>query len=133
MRNKLMPVLLCLVFIGVPVIGQGSQERHRLTDPVEFQKLIESDDENYVLVDVRTKAEYDAGYIPKAINISHELIDDNLPTEDRSALIILYCRSGNRSARAKKTLEGLGFTNVVDFGGISRWRGALVQPREAGG
>ena len=77
------------------------------------------------LVDVRTEAEYRAGAIPSALNIPFDVIADNLPTEDRSDRIIVYCRSGNRSGVAADTLEGLGFTNVLDFGAVGNWRGEL--------
>ena len=88
-------------------------------------EIIASGDPDTYLVDVRTEAEYEAGAIPSAINIPFDVIADNLPTEDRSARIIVYCRSGNRSGIAQDTLEGLGFTNVTNFGGVSNWKGEL--------
>jgi len=78
------------------------------------------------LVDVRTAEEYRAGAIPTALNIPYDVIQDNLPTADRQARIVVYCRSGSRSARAKATLAGLGFRNVSDFGAVGRWQGELV-------
>ena len=63
---------------------------------------------------MRTEGEYKAGAIPSAINIPFDVIADNLPTTDRSARIIVYCRSGNRSAVATDTLEDLGFSNVLE-------------------
>ncbi|HEQ71951.1 MAG TPA: rhodanese-like domain-containing protein, partial [Spirochaetia bacterium] len=44
------------------------------------------------------------------------------------ALIVVYCRSGSRSAAARETLVNMGYTNVVDFGGIYRWQGELELP-----
>lgn len=76
-----------------------------------------------VIVDVRTKEEYDAGYIPGAVLIPNEEIGEEkpelLPVED--AEILVYCRSGNRSAKAAVKLEKLGYTNISDFGGINDW------------
>ncbi len=78
------------------------------------------------LVDVRTAEEYRAGAIPSAINIPYDVIQDNLPTQDRSARIVVYCRSGNRSSVAKARLEELGFQNVNNFGSFTNWKGELV-------
>ncbi len=91
-------------------------------------QIIAQKDPRTFLVDVRTAEEFRAGAIPSAINIPYDVIQDNLPTTDRSARIIVYCRSGNRSGVAARTLASLGFTNVLDFGGIGRWTGELVRP-----
>jgi rhodanese-related sulfurtransferase len=93
----------------------------------ELAAIMAEKDPNTYLVDVRTAGEFDSGAIPGAINIPHTEIADNLPTEDRSARIIVYCRSGNRSGMAASILEDLGYTNVNDFGGVYRWTGDLVR------
>lgn len=97
-------------------------------EPLSSERLAEiiaANDPNTYLVDVRTEEEYNSGAIPSAINIPFDAIADNLPTEDRTARIIVYCRSGNRSGVASDTLEDLGFTNVLDFGGVNNWKGGL--------
>ena len=81
---------------------------------------------NLYLIDVRTAEEFRAGAIPSALNIPYDVIQDNLPTQDREARIVVYCRSGNRSSVAKARLEELGFRNVNNFGGVSNWRDALI-------
>jgi rhodanese-related sulfurtransferase len=81
---------------------------------------------NLYLIDVRTAEEYRAGAIPSALNIPYDVIQDNLPTQDRQARIVVYCRSGNRSGRAKATLEALGFRNVNNFGAVGNWRDELI-------
>ena len=93
--------------------------------PERLAEIIAVKDPNTYQVDVRTTQEYNSGAIPTAINIPFDVIADNLPTEDRSARIIVYCRSGNRSGIATDTLEELGFVNVLDFGGVSNWQGEL--------
>ena len=70
-----------------------------------------------------TPEEYSTGHIPTAVNIPVDLIAGEPPTTDTSALIIVYCRSGMRSARAKAFLDNLGYRRVVDFGGIVRLTG----------
>jgi len=81
---------------------------------------------NLYLIDVRTAEEYRAGAIPSAVNIPYDVIQDNLPTQDRNARVVVYCRSGNRSGKAKATLEALGFQNVNNFGPVTNWKGQLV-------
>ena len=90
------------------------------SDPAVLKELIESGGE-YHLVDVRTPEEYGSGYIPTAVNIPLSTIAENPPAEDKDALIILYCRSGNRSGQAQSILRELGYTNVRNFGGIIDW------------
>jgi len=114
-------IAFSLIFL-LPAIPQGETDYR---DPEQLEFLIEEQAEPYILVDVRTKEEYDYGFIPTAINIPYDIIGQNLPTQDKTALIIVYCRSGRRSAIAAETLESLGFDNVTDFGGVNRWKGKL--------
>jgi rhodanese-related sulfurtransferase len=76
-----------------------------------------------IVLDVRTQEEYDAGHIANAILVPNETITDKQPEllPDLNAEILVYCRSGNRSAQAAKKLIAIGYTNVVDFGGIIDW------------
>ena len=124
-----------IVFFSAPgVIAQGAGEKAEqiaapdYSDEEVLADLIESGERDYILVDVRTPEEYAEGYIPTAVNIPLSEIGENPPTEDRDALIILYCRSGNRSGQAQRILEGLGYTNVHNFGGIIDWSGETVEP-----
>ena len=134
---KYIIIVLVMLFVsGTLIYSSGRSERvaqstgapAAVQEPPSSEKLAEiiaAADPNTYLVDVRTEAEYNAGAVPTAINIPFDVIADNLPTEDRSARIIVYCRSGNRSSIAQDTLEGLGFTDVTNFGGVSNWKGEL--------
>ncbi len=84
--------------------------------------------ENYIIVDVRTAEEYASGHIPGAINIPNETIKikDVDELKDKEQLILVYCRSGNRSKQASEKLVKLGYTNIVEFGGIKDWPGEIV-------
>ena len=93
-----------------------------------LEKLIAEKSAPYILVDVRTPAEFASGAIPTAVNIPYESIVDKAPTQDKGALVIVYCRSGSRSSMAASMLKRAGYTNVVDFGGISKWKGQVVKP-----
>lgn len=82
-----------------------------------------ADNEEAVVLDVRTAEEYAEKHIPGAILIPNEEIG-SVPPQQLPALdaeILVYCRSGNRSAQAAQKLVDLGYTNVYDFGGIKDW------------
>ena len=83
---------------------------------------------DYVILDVRTQQEYEQGHIPGAICIPNEAIGTGeLPAlPDKAQRIFVYCRSGNRSKQASQKLAALGYTNVVEFGGILSWTGETV-------
>ena len=100
------------------------------TAAVEYKKISAADakarmdsGDTIVILDVRTQEEYDAGHIPGAILVPNETIVDKQPEllPDLDAEILVYCRSGNRSAQAAKKLIAIVYTNVVDFGGIIDW------------
>lgn len=78
---------------------------------------------DFVLVDVREEDEYAAGHIEGARLIPYGKMEESAETElpDKEQTILVYCRSGRRSAIAARTLAGLGYTDVRDFGGIIDW------------
>jgi len=72
-----------------------------------------------ILIDVRTKGEYQAGHIKAAINFDiMDMMAGHYPTIDKNEEVSLYCESGNRSMMAKSMLEKAGFKNVTDLGSI---------------
>lgn len=78
--------------------------------------------EDVILLDVRTQEEYDAGHIPGAVCLPNEDITEDLFLPyDKEAEILVYCRSGRRSALAAEKLAKMGYGNVADFGGILDW------------
>ena len=84
---------------------------------------------DYIIVDVRKENEYAGGHIPGAIHIANESISDEeiplLPNKEQT--IYVYCRSGNRSKLAAHKLVKLGYTNIIEFGGILDWNGEIVR------
>ena len=82
----------------------------------------------YIILAVRTPEEFADKHIPGAINIPNETIGtDEIPElPDKDQLILVYCRSGNRSKQASEKLVALGYTNIVEFGGINDWPGETV-------
>jgi rhodanese-related sulfurtransferase len=98
--------------------------------PAEYHKISAADakarmdsGDTIIVLDVRTKEEFDAGHIPGAILLPNETILDTKPDllPDLNAEILIYCRSGNRSAQAANKLVAMGYNNVYDFGGIIDW------------
>lgn len=96
-------------------------------DPDVLERLIEDARSDFDLIDVRTGAEFSDGHIPTALNIDYRLIGDQRAEGDRTHPVVVYCRTGNRSAQAARTLREMGYTQVYDFGGIHRWSGTLEQ------
>ena len=76
-----------------------------------------------IILDVRTQQEFDTGHIPGAILLPDYAVEAQAPyvLPDKDAMILIYCRSGNRSASAARLLVSMGYTNVYDFGGINSW------------
>ena len=88
----------------------------------EAMEMMEKND-SYILLDVRTEEEFSEGHIEGAILIPDYELKEQAETKlpDKDALILIYCRSGRRSALAAKDLSDMGYTQVYDFGGIINW------------
>ena len=97
----------------------------------ETAKQMMANEDGHVIVDVRGQDEYAAGHIPGAICIPNESITNTQPAElqDFDQVILVYCRSGNRSRQASQKLADMGYTNVYDFGGINDWTGETVSEK----
>ena len=100
----------------------------------EAKKIFDSDSDAisagtvaYIILDVRREDEFAAGHIPGAINIANESIGMEAPSElpDKDQIIYIYCRSGNRSKQAADKLVAIGYTNIIEFGGILDWTGEI--------
>lgn len=97
----------------------------------EGLELMEADSD-YILLDVRRTDEFEEGHIPGAINIPNESIgtEEIADLPDKNQTIYVYCRSGNRSKQASQKLVDLGYTNVIEFGGIIDYSGELEKGRQ---
>ena len=124
--KRLLPALLSLlIFAGCA--APGEETGYRLIGMDQAVALME-EESGYILLDVRTPGEFREGHIPGAINIPNEAIGTEPIPElpDKGQLILVYCRSGNRSKQASEKLAALGYTNIVEFGGINDWPGETV-------
>ena len=90
-------------------------------------KLMETETD-FILVDVRRPHEYNAGHIPGAVLLTNETISETTAErilKNKDQKIFVYCRSGQRSRDAARKLSALGYTNVVNIGGIMSWKGKI--------
>ena len=124
--KKICLALFILILSSSCIFSKG--EGYKRISMDEAKTLMEKE-EGYILLDVRTKGEYEIGYIPGAINIPLSDIDEKIISSlpDKSQMILVYCRSGNRSREASDKLSKLGYTNILEIGGINAWKGEIVK------
>ena len=121
MIKRIFTIVLTLMIGVFAFAGCAGKGYETLT--AEEAKTMMDTKINYVIVDVRRTDEFATGHIKNAINLPNETIEfyaeKELPHKDQ--LILIYCRSGNRSKKACEKLVELGYTNLKDFGGIIDW------------
>lgn len=119
-------LMLCLIII-LTIQKKDIVFHYRTLTNKEALEMIER--EQVIILDVRTKLEYDSGHIKGAINVPLESIDEQFTTlfTDKNAYYMVYCRSGSRSEEASKKLAILGYQNVYDYGSLNSWQQELVK------
>ena len=115
------------IFLAGKLTGGENQVAEYTSITMEDAKEIFQEKGDYLIVDVRRADEFAEGHIPGAINIANEDIVSSEPAElpDKDQVIYVYCRSGNRSKQASAKLAAMGYTNIVEFGGILDWTGEV--------
>ena len=136
MKKKL---ILCMTFIFI-LTGCGNADSVQNTEQKSGYKQVSMEeglelmeaDSDYILLDVRRDDEFEEGHIPGAINIPNESIGTEEIAElpDKNQTIYVYCRSGNRSKQASQKLVDLGYTDVIEFGGIIDYSGEIEKGRQ---
>ena len=124
--KRIIPILMALLLLS-GCATQSAEKTYRQITMEEAVTMME-EETGYIILDVRTAQEYSEKHIPGAINIANESIgtEDIPELPDKDQLILVYCRSGNRSKQASEKLVKLGYTNIVEFGGINDWTGETV-------
>ncbi len=124
--KKIIPFLMALLLLA-GCGAQSEESTYRQVNAEEADSMME-EETGYIILDVRTAQEYSEKHIPGAINIPNETIgtEDIPELPDKEQLILVYCRSGNRSKQASEKLVKLGHTNIVEIGGINSWPGETV-------
>ena len=134
--NRTIYVILIIIAIAVGVILMLNRkeqyiENEGIIKHVSMDDIVKimNENKNYIILDVRTIDEYNAGHIPNAICIPNESIGSDIGSKipNKEQLILVYCRSGNRSKQAVEKLKDLGYTNLIEFGGIVDWKGEIVK------
>lgn len=124
-----MVCVLCGMFFACSQDGKESEETKVTYEQItqDEARILMAEAEDRIILDVRTEAEYAGGHIPGAICIPNESIGSEMPKElpDKDQLILVYCRSGNRSKQAAEKLVKLGYTDIKEFGGINTWDGYI--------
>lgn len=157
--TRILSLLLSLILLAgcaVPVKQEANQETEKgiteqevtqelqelkkvITREADYRQITMSEaivmmeeESGYIILDVRTHEEFNDKHIPGAICVPNETIgtEDIPELPDKDRLIMVYCRSGNRSKQASKKLAALGYTNIVEFGGIIDWQGETVSGAE---
>ena len=124
---KWIPILMALLLLSGCAAQVQKEQSYRQINMDEAIAMMEAEND-YIILDVRTPEEFSEKHIPGAINVANETIgSEEIPElPDKDQLILVYCRSGNRSKQASEKLVKLGYTNIVEFGGINSWPGETV-------
>ena len=124
--KKIILILLIILLLSACSPNDGNLGYEQIS--MEEAKVIIEEEKGYIILDVRTPDEFAEKHIPNAINIPNESIGTEEIAElpDKEQKILVYCRSGNRSKQASEKLVKLGYTNVVEIGGINDWTGEIV-------
>ena len=87
-----------------------------------LKNLIDENEKDYMLIDVRTEEEYNEGHIPTAIHIPHTEIGKHIDEISKYKLIIVYCKVGVRASIAASKLREMSYKKVINFGSIDSYR-----------
>ena len=125
--RKLLTLMLASLLLSSCVADEPSAKPAYRTVSMDEAIALMKSESGYIILDVRTPKEYAEGHIPGAINVPNERIGADPISElpDKGQLILVYCRSGRRSKEASDKLVKLGYTNIVEFGGIQDYKGEI--------
>lgn len=121
-----------LMILGVALLlsacASSNKEASYKQITMEEAVALMKESEDYIILDVRTEEEFAGGHIQGAVCVPNETIGDEAIEElpDKAQMILVYCRSGNRSKQASQKLADMGYTNIIEFGGIIDWEGEIV-------
>ena len=129
MKKRILSLILGIMLVFSGCENKETDMKNNTYEKISMSEGIErmAIDEGYILLDVRRADEFAAGHIPGAVNLPNEKIGkDEIPSlPDKNQTIYIYCRSGNRSKQAADKLLALGYTNLIEFGGIIDYAGEL--------
>ncbi|TXI62246.1 MAG: rhodanese-like domain-containing protein [Flavobacterium sp.] len=120
---KLKVLSLVFLFFGLTSCLKNQADGVQVLDVAKYEKNMAQPDVQ--LVDVRTPEEFSEGHLENAINIdvTADDFDAKVASLDKEKPVMVYCKSGGRSAKASARLKELGFKTITDLeGGITNWK-----------
>ena len=130
MRRKNFSTWVLLLLLTITLIGCGSREEE-VENTASYQQITAEEAKSMmeeqadaVILDVREQDEYETGHIPGAVLLPVGTIDEDSAAaaiSEKDSVVLVYCRSGNRSKTASQALADLGYSRVYEFGGIRDW------------
>ena len=117
---RLLRFVLALSCTAAAVCGCACGNAENNSDGTQAEQSAPIDMSSVILLDVRSPEEYASGYLQGARNIPHDRIEAEIAAvvPDKSAQVILYCRSGRRANTALETMRAMGYANVSNYGGL---------------
>ena len=126
MKKRMLWLFTAVLTLGLAGCGGGIQKEEPGYQQITAQeaKTMMDVGAGTIVLDVREQEEYDQGHIPGAVllpvgEITQESASAAVPEKD--TVVLVYCRSGNRSKKASQALVDLGYTGIYEFGGINTW------------
>ena len=109
---KRFAIAALLVLMGISALSYAGSDQEIQQNPEQRAWRLIGD--GALLIDVRSREEYEAGHLENSVNIEHDKVEKLAETigEDKEREVVVYCRSGKRSGEAKKALEEYGYKNV---------------------
>ena len=118
-------ILALIIAILLALTGCGGASANGTYQQIPQEEAKEMmDTQKVIILDVREQDEFDAGHIPGAVLLpvgSISAVTAAAVISESDTVVLVYCRSGNRSKTASQALAELGYTNVYEFGGINTW------------
>jgi rhodanese-related sulfurtransferase len=129
MKQWMILFLAVLLLTACTPNQEPDREAVHMNITAKEAKALMDAETDYIILDVRTREEYEQGHIPGALLIPNTEIRERAERElqDKDQLILVYCRSGNRSKKASQILVELGYTRIREFGGINDWPYEVVK------
>ncbi|NLM03724.1 MAG: rhodanese-like domain-containing protein [Clostridiales bacterium] len=134
LKNKrigLLCLILCIIFLAISYKTHVENKRLNKKNSISYKQISQKKakemmdtDQDLTIVDVRRLDEYEEGHISGAVLFTNEFITEETAAEmfpDKDQILLIYCRSGNRSKDASEKLSSYGYSNVYEFGGIITW------------
>ena len=120
--KRIFPLMLAMLLVLTGCGGTAAENTYQQITQEEAKNMM--DTQEAIVLDVREQDEFDAGHIPGAVLLSVGSITKDTAAAvipDLDAVVLVYCRSGNRSKTASQALADLGYTQIYEFGGIKDW------------